>query len=245
MAEFKILKGTSERISTDVTPFHDGYAYFTTDDSGFYIDSLDDGVQKRHRINPGSAGGTLQQVTDSGATTTNDISITSTTASTSTTTGALTISGGLGVAGTVYASQVYGAVWNDYAEYREAVGSFEAGDCVCEGVDGVMRKSSKRRQKCGHIVSDTFGFAIGKSDKAACPIALTGRVLAKVEGDRRRYRVGDEVCAGTNGRVVKMRWWEKIFFPMRVVGVVSGVPYEDVWGESGVRINNRIWVNVK
>lgn len=52
MALFKILKGDSSRISTDVTPFHDGYAYFTPDDSGFYIDSEDNGVQKRHRINP-------------------------------------------------------------------------------------------------------------------------------------------------------------------------------------------------
>ena len=39
MALFKILKGDSSRISTDVTPFHDGYAYFTPDDGGFYIDS--------------------------------------------------------------------------------------------------------------------------------------------------------------------------------------------------------------
>ena len=31
MALFKILKGDSSRISTDVTPFHDGWAYFTPD----------------------------------------------------------------------------------------------------------------------------------------------------------------------------------------------------------------------
>ena len=30
MALFKILKGDSSRISTDVTPFHDGYALTTT-----------------------------------------------------------------------------------------------------------------------------------------------------------------------------------------------------------------------
>lgn len=56
MALFKILKGDSSRISTDVTPFHDGYAYFTPDDGGFYIDSDDNGVQTRHRINPESSG---------------------------------------------------------------------------------------------------------------------------------------------------------------------------------------------
>ena len=57
MALFKILKGDSSRISTEVTPFHDGYAYFTPDDGGFYIDSEDNGEQKRHRINPVNSGG--------------------------------------------------------------------------------------------------------------------------------------------------------------------------------------------
>ena len=57
MSLFKILKGDSSRISTDVTPFHDGWAYFTPDDGGFYIDSEDNGEQKRHRINPQGAGG--------------------------------------------------------------------------------------------------------------------------------------------------------------------------------------------
>ena len=57
MSLFKILKGDSSRISTDVTPFHDGYAYFTPDDGGFYIDSEDNGEQKRHRINPVNSSG--------------------------------------------------------------------------------------------------------------------------------------------------------------------------------------------
>lgn len=57
MSLFKILKGDSSRISTDVTPFHDGWAYFTPDDGGFYIDSEDNGEQKRHRINPVNSSG--------------------------------------------------------------------------------------------------------------------------------------------------------------------------------------------
>lgn len=53
---FKILKGDSSRISTDVTPFNEGYAYFTPDDAGFYIDAVVDGAQKRICINPASGG---------------------------------------------------------------------------------------------------------------------------------------------------------------------------------------------
>lgn len=52
MSLFKILKGDSSRISLEETPFHDGWCYYTSDDGGFYIDSEDNGVQKRTRINP-------------------------------------------------------------------------------------------------------------------------------------------------------------------------------------------------
>lgn len=55
MSLFKILKGDSSRISTDTTPFHDGWCYFTSDDGGFYIDSLEEnGAEKRTQINVGS-----------------------------------------------------------------------------------------------------------------------------------------------------------------------------------------------
>ena len=56
---FKILKGDSSRIDTSITPFHDGYAYFTPDDGGFYIDSEDNGSQRRIRINPTDSDGSI------------------------------------------------------------------------------------------------------------------------------------------------------------------------------------------
>lgn len=50
MAIFKILKGAKSRIGTETTPFHEGYAYFTPEDGGLYIDSTDSGSQKRIRV---------------------------------------------------------------------------------------------------------------------------------------------------------------------------------------------------
>lgn len=48
---FKILTGDSSRISTDITPFHEGWAYFTPDNGGFYIDTKNDsGVESRIRV---------------------------------------------------------------------------------------------------------------------------------------------------------------------------------------------------
>lgn len=51
MMLFKILKGDSSRISMDKTAFHEGYAYFTPDDAGFYIDAKVGNNNKRLRLN--------------------------------------------------------------------------------------------------------------------------------------------------------------------------------------------------
>lgn len=61
MALFKILRGDSTRIDKSTTPFHDGYAYLTPDDGGFYIDAVSGSEEKRIRINPKSlyVSGTL------------------------------------------------------------------------------------------------------------------------------------------------------------------------------------------
>lgn len=54
MALFKALVGDSSRISTDVTPYHEGYVYLTPDDGGFYVDAMVDDEESRIRINPKS-----------------------------------------------------------------------------------------------------------------------------------------------------------------------------------------------
>lgn len=63
MSLFKILRGSSSRIDTATTPFHDGYAYFTPDDGGFYIDAEDNGEQKRIRISSPSGDPSLMVTT--------------------------------------------------------------------------------------------------------------------------------------------------------------------------------------
>ena len=56
---------------------------------------------------------------------------------------------------------LYGAAWNDYAEYRESKEAIKPGHVVCETGKGDLVLSSKRLQPGANIVSDTFGFAIG------------------------------------------------------------------------------------
>ena len=76
------------------------------------------------------------------------------------------------------AGALYGAVWNDYAEFRICKDNFKPGQVVLENGDDTLSIASQRLQRGCSIISDTFGFAIGETDEAKCPIAVSGRVLA-------------------------------------------------------------------
>lgn len=140
---------------------------------------------------------------------------------------------------------LYGAVWNDYAEYRDQQETVKPGHCVASADNGKVYKTTKKFQACDGIVSDTFGFAIGETDECKTPLAVAGRVLAYCEGDRNDYSAGDTVCAGPNGKVVKMTREEIREWPDRIVGIVSEIPEYETWGSGNIAVNGRIWIKVK
>ena len=172
------------------------------------------------------------------------VKITSTTASTSTATGALRVSGGIGCAGNIYGNAVYGAVYNDYAEYRKS-SELKPGLCICENGNGELSISKKRLQPGANIISDTFGFAIGKTDECKTPIAVSGRVLAYPYEDVKEYNPGDAVCAAPNGTISKMTREEICKYPERIVGTVSEIPTYETWGTNKVQVDGRIWIKVR
>lgn len=143
-----------------------------------------------------------------------------------------------------YFSKVYGAVWNDYAEYR-STSKIKPGQCVIETGLGDLIQSTKRLQPGANIVSDTFGFAIGETEQTKTPIAVSGRVLAYPYEDRNSYQAGDPVCSGPNGTISKMTREEVREYPDRIIGTVSEIPDYEVWGTGNVKVNNRIWIKVK
>lgn len=147
--------------------------------------------------------------------------------------------------GIIRAGQVYGAVWNDYAEYRKTKEYIQPGYCVIETGKGDLIKSSKRLQPGANIVSDTFGFAIGETEQTKTPLAVSGRVLAYPYEDRDSYQAGDPVCSGPNGTISKMTREEVREYPDRIIGTVSEIPDYEVWGTGNVKVNNRIWIKVK
>lgn len=171
--------------------------------------------------------------------------ITSTTDSTSTTTGALIVSGGIGCAKNIRATKVYGAVWNDYAEYRHTQQYIQPGRCVIETGSGDLVMSIERLQPGANIVSDTFGFAIGETCDTKTPLAVSGRVLAYPYEERSSYQAGDPVCSGPNGTISKMTREEVQMYPERIIGTVSEIPEYETWGTGNVKVNGRIWIKIK
>lgn len=147
--------------------------------------------------------------------------------------------------GVIRAGQVYGAVWNDYAEYRRTKEYIQPGYCVIETGKGDLIKSFERLQPGANIVSDTFGFAIGETEQTKTPLAVSGRVLAYPYEDRDSYQAGDPVCSGPNGTISKMTREEVREYPDRIIGTVSEIPNYEVWGTGNVKVNNRIWIKVK
>lgn len=142
-------------------------------------------------------------------------------------------------------SVLQGAAWNDYAEYRETKETIEAGRCVVEVGDDTLELSTSRRQPGAEIVSDTFGFAIGQTEKCNTPIAVTGRVLAFPYEDISRFTPGRPVCSGPQGTVSVMSDDEARSYPWCIIGTVSGIPQEEYWGANKVSTKGRVWIRVK
>lgn len=145
----------------------------------------------------------------------------------------------------IRAGAVHGAVWNDYAEYRTQKEIVEPGYCVVSNDKGQVSKTTRKYQVCDGIVSDTFGFSIGETEECKTPLAVSGRVLAYYEGSKYDYHAGDTVCAGPNGKVIKMTREEIREWPDRIVGTVSEIPEYETWGSGNVKVNGRIWIKVK
>lgn len=140
---------------------------------------------------------------------------------------------------------LYGAVWNDYAEFRAQKETIEPGYCVASADNGKVYKTTEKFQACDGIVSDTAGFFIGETDECKTPLAVAGRVLAYFHGNREDYHAGDTVCAGPEGKVVKMTREEIREWPDRIIGIVSEIPEYERWGTGNVEVNGRIWIKVK
>lgn len=145
----------------------------------------------------------------------------------------------------LHASAVWGAVWNDYAEFREG-DTIESGKCVIEVGDDTLITSAERMMPGANITSDTFGFAIGETEQAKTPIAVSGRVLAYPYESREEFKknIGRPVCSGPNGTVSIMTDEEYRDKGYCAIGTISAVPDYEEWGTGKVKVNGRVWIKI-
>ena len=183
-------------------------------------------------------------LTTAGLTSSGVVNITNSTAASSTSTGALIVSGGIGCAGYIYGNKVYGAVFNDYAEYRTTI-NLEAGRVVIDNDDGSLSCSSSRLQPGAQVISDTFGHSMGETDTAKTPLAVAGRVLVYTYQPRENYHAGMAVCSAPDGTVDIMTREEIRDYPDCIIGIVSEIPQYKTWGSDNVKVDGRIWIKVK
>lgn len=102
--------------------------------------------------------------------------------------------------GYFYATRVYNAVWNDYAELFEIVESIEVGHIAYVQEDGRVAATGDPSCAIG-VVSDQWGYLVGgtgdhNSDDYVA-IGLAGRVPIEMN---EKVSVGDMIAADSNGR---------------------------------------------
>ena len=148
------------------------------------------------------------------------------------------------------ATKVYNAVWNDYAECREAE-TVEGGYCVRESRDGIMKKTTERLMAGCKLTSDTFGTCMGRTKSARTPIAVSGRVLVYPASDPSDWELGAAVCSAPDGKIDIMTREEIREYPERIVGTISEIPDYEFWNAGDenapipIKVNGRIWVYVR
>ena len=154
--------------------------------------------------------------------------------------------------------KIYGAVWNDYAEYRKdnptEKEEQKPGRCVRELGDGSLALTTERLMRGCEIISDTFGFAIGQNkDKGYdIPVASSGRVLAYPYESIKEFKehIGYCVCSGPNGTVSIMTDEEEEKYPGRIIGTISEIPDYEEWecgtdGQERIKVDGRIWIRIR
>lgn len=106
----------------------------------------------------------------------------------------------------IKADKIYGAVWNDYAEWFEKENiedEFEVGDICSWKENGVVLSESSDINVIG-VVSNTYGHILGgnpledmeENNKNFVPIGLIGRVKVKVIGSVNK---GDLIISAGGG----------------------------------------------
>lgn len=150
----------------------------------------------------------------------------------------------LGYNGYMYASRVYNAIYVDIADFHILNDKLVYGKCYYDTIDGAKICNKKCQKSMIGMASDTYGFGIGAAKEGNVPIAIGGWVLAYVD---KEYEPGTVLTNNNDGTLTKMKWWQKLLYPERMVGIYHKKEKEKIWGpiDSKVEVDNRHWIKIK
>jgi len=147
--------------------------------------------------------------------------------------------------GFFYATRVYNAVWNDIADFRSVAETIQVKPGLCYIENGYAATYCTKRCQKGviGILTDTYGLSAG-SAPGKVPFSVAGWVLSYVD---KQYEPGTCLTNAADGSLTKIKWWEKLLFPERIIATYCGKESEEFWGneKSKVFVNGRHWVKVK
>ena len=148
--------------------------------------------------------------------------------------------------GSIYASSVYGAVWNDLSDSIPVNDDceLEHGYCYCFDGEKYFKSSKYMDKGIIGIHSDTYGFKMGNEEgKKKMDVAVSGFVLAYVD---KEYEPGTPLTCTENGYLTEIKKEDKIEYPERIVATYWKNEPADEWGSEDrkVKVNGRKWVRV-
>lgn len=151
--------------------------------------------------------------------------------------------GRLNYNGYLYATKVYGATYNDFADFMKLPEDepVEFGKVYYRNKSGELRRTVEYNQKgIVGIASNTYGSSVGHIDKThQVPLAVAGFVLAYVDDI---YEPGTPLTSSADGYLTKMENDDKIAYPERIVATFDREETELGWND--VAVNGRHWVKV-
>ena len=156
---------------------------------------------------------------------------------------AVSFNNGLTTTSDVQFGTVTGAVWNDIADFLEIEQGVEIEFGKAYVYANGKHRISENYCECGvlGIASDTFGFGVGKkADRVnQLPLAIAGVVLAYVD---KEYESGTPLTCTSEGRLTKMGFWSRVFYPERMVATFYKSELKGTW--NGIVTKGRDWVKI-
>jgi hypothetical protein len=148
--------------------------------------------------------------------------------------------------GQIKAAKVWGAVWNDYADFQLLNDRLEYGRCYYDNIEGAKICNQRCQMGVIGVASDTFGSSVGhqRNPGREVPIAVSGWALAFVD---KSYATGTPLTNDEHGQLTEMTMEEKMRFPERLIATYKKPEYDTHFGTTNhkILVNGRHWVKVR